>query len=143
MVVMRSDFDLLEEDESFIKRTCSKYDKIIEGNRNWLILRDYPVPSGYNVSVVDVAILIPAGYPRSPLDMAYFSPHLSRTDGIPIPKLTTSTSIEGKIYQRWSRHRKRDVAWRLGVDSLCHHVEEIAYWFQNEFNKRPRIDEAA
>jgi hypothetical protein len=143
MVAMRSDFDLPDEDVLVIKTICPRYDTIIEGNKNWVILRDYPVPSGYNVPKVDVGILIPAGYPRSPLDMAYFFPALSRLDGVQIPALTNNTSIEGKSYQRWSRHRRRETPWRLGVDALGNHFEEIGYWLENEFNKRPRKNEAA
>ncbi len=74
--------------------------------------------------------------------MAYFHPSIQRLDGIPIPTTQVTTNISGKIYQRWSRHRNK-IAWRVGVDSIITHIEEIKNWLHNEFVKRPRKDEAA
>ncbi|WP_241750766.1 E2/UBC family protein, partial [Vibrio vulnificus] len=69
---------------------------------NWLIIKDHPLPEGYQVNKADVALLIPPSYPAAEIDMAYFFPALQRLSGRPIGAITTQ-AIDGRIFQRWSR----------------------------------------
>ena len=136
---MRRDFDLPEEDEQFLSNNGFQWETVIENNVNWLIIRDFPIADGYNYSKADAAVQIPSQYPEHKLDMVNFYPHLLRADQIAAPNVSPGPNIEGRQYQQWSRHRD----WRMGIDALENHVEEIHYWLENEFNKRPKQNVAA
>jgi hypothetical protein len=134
-------FDLFEEDVENLNKGGFQWETL-SLNGKWLLIKEFSVPNGYNYRNVEVAINIPSNYPQGKLDMAYFYPALKRLDEIPIPATEATVNINGKIYQRWSRHRN-SIAWRAGIDSIITHIEEIKNWLQNEFVKRPRKDEAA
>jgi hypothetical protein len=100
----RRQFDLLEDDAEFLESLGLLWEALSESTGMWIVIYDYPVYSGYNTQKVTVAIKVDPGYPRTQLDMAYFFPALSRTDGQPIGA-TSVQPIDGKSFQRWSRHR--------------------------------------
>lgn len=128
---MRKQFVLPESDTEFLDSLGLQWETI---NGNWLILHQFPVPEGYNVSVVSVALMIPPGYPIAQIDMAYFSPHLARVSGRGIGALSFQ-NIDGKIYQRWSRHRTGENPWRPGVDDISTHLSLVRNWFERELSK--------
>lgn len=132
--VNQRDFSLPEEDASFLKKLNLTWDSFSEGSR-WLILRDYILPAGYTVEKCDVAIAIPANYPIEQLDMFYMYPNLIRMDNQAIGALSPQT-IEGKQYQRWSRHRTPLNQWIPGEDNLATHLELMNHSLQEEFKKR-------
>lgn len=102
---------------------------------SWLIIESFSVPEGYNHSSVTVALQITSSYPQSQIDMAYFYPALARNDGKAIGQLSSQT-IDGKTYQRWSRHRDLNVnPWRLGVDDVLTHLKFVETWLQDELLK--------
>ena len=130
---MRRQFNLPMDDESFLNTLNIEWETIIE-NGNWLIIHNYPVPNGYNHSKADIAISISAGYPDAQLDMVYAFPSLSLHNGNAIGSLT-SHNLDGKTWQRWSRHRTPQNPWRPGVDDLSGHLTLVDHWFQNELRK--------
>jgi hypothetical protein len=67
--------------------------------------------------------------------MVYFSPPLKRLDNQPIGALTNQP-LEGKIFQRWSRHRTPLNPWRPGLDNLETHLLLVDYWMKREFKIR-------
>lgn len=133
---MRRQFDLLKEDQDYLEFLGLPWETIKEGRMLWVLIHDYELPNGYEPKKVSVAINIAAGYPRTQLDMVYFSPSISRTDSKPIGALAQQT-IDGKIWQRWSRHRTKQNPWREGVDNLVTHVALIEFWLDREFQIRP------
>lgn len=133
---MRRQFVLPEEDEAFLNSSGHEWETVSDNGSNWVILHGFPVASGYTQTNVRVAIKIEAGYPRAPLDMAYFLPHLTRMDGKPINALTPC-AICGEVYQRWSRHRTAFNPWQVGVDCLATHIGYVTSWFEAEFKKIP------
>jgi len=100
---------------------------------NWVIIYNCPVPDGYNVQVVDIALLIPPMYPAAEIDMAYFHPQLSRNNGRPIAALSAQI-IDSKTFQRWSRHRNPS-DWRPGLDNLSTHLILVENWLENELKR--------
>jgi hypothetical protein len=66
--------------------------------------------------------------------MAYFYPALARANGRPIPATTTDT-FDGKVWQRWSRHRTSANPWRPGIDNLATHFGLIEHWLTRELQK--------
>jgi len=132
---MKRDFQLPEDDVNFLDELCSSWETINDKGMQWVIMHDYPVASGYTCQKVAVAIKIETGYPRTPIDMAYFHPELQRLDGKPINAISPQL-IDGKQYQRWSRHRTPQNPWREGIDDLSTHITLVSFWFEQEFLKR-------
>lgn len=132
---MKRDFLLPQEDIVFLDGMGLPWETINDKGMQWVIVHDYPVPYGYNHETVSVAIKIDTGYPRTQLDMAYFHPAPHRLDGKSI-NATSNQSIEGKQFQRWSRHRTAANPWREGVDDLSTHLALISFWFEQEFIKQ-------
>lgn len=130
---MRRQFVLPEEDTAYLDSLGLKWETLKESNLEWLVLYDYMVPAGYNVPKVDIAITIPSGYPIAPLDMAYFLPELKRIDGKSINAANAMQALDGKSWQRWSRHRTAQNPWQPGIDNLLTHIISIAYWLEREF----------
>ena len=132
---MKMDFQLPEEDVNFLDVLGLTWETVNDQGMQWVIIHNYPVAPGYNNQNVLVAIKIETGYPRSPLDMAYFYPALQRLDGKPINAICCQL-IDGVQYQRWSRHRTPQNPWREGVDDLSTHMTLVSFWFEQEFIKR-------
>lgn len=130
---MRRDVILPEEDIEFLDTLGLSWETIIEANQQWLVIYQFVVPIGYSVKKVDIAILITTGYPVAPLDMAYFFPSLLREDGKPINATQAFQQLDGKLWQRWSRHRSAQNPWHPGEDSLLTHFVSINEWLEREF----------
>lgn len=132
---MRKDFQLPQDDVIFLDRLGLPWETLNDQGMQWVIVHDYPVATGYNLKKVSVGIKIETGYPRTKLDMAYFYLALHRLDGKSI-KATSVQAIDGKQFQRWSRHRTEANPWREGVDDLSTHLALVSFWFEQEFIKQ-------
>lgn len=130
---MRRAFDLPEGDREYLAARGLPWETIIEGSQ-WLLVHECPIVTGYNHETATAALLIAPGYPESQIDMVYFFPELARVDGKPIPALSPQ-SLDGKTFQRWSRHRNDD-PWRPGVDDVSTHLLQVDEWLRREFRVR-------
>ena len=131
---MRRQFLLPEADVDYLNACGLRWETIIEGKWRWLLLHESPIPDGYNVKSATVAVSISAGYPDAQLDMVYFYPPLARQDGCGIGALS-SKAIDGRNFQRWSRHRTGANPWRPGEDDLSAHLSLVQHWLEREFKK--------
>lgn len=131
---MRRQFHLPETDNEYLAVLNLPWEAIKDGATQWVLINDFPVLEGYNISKVNVAVNIQPGYPVAPLDMAYFFPHLQLLNRKQIGALAFH-SIDGKVYQRWSRHRTAANPWRPGLDDLSTHLELVKFWFERELRK--------
>ncbi len=134
--ILRREFDLLEEDETYLSTLQLPWETAKLANQNWVIIYDYPICDGYNLKTATIAIRMIGGYPTAGLDMVYFYPPLSRLDKQPIGALS-NLNIDGKIFQQWSRHRTSANPWRVDIDNLSTHIPLADFWLSNEFEKRP------
>ncbi len=132
---MRRGFQLPEEDEQFVEGLGMPWETVKEGETCWLVIHNWPVPSGYNYSAVLAGLMLPASYPDGQIDMVYFHPHLSLTCGKGINNLTPRP-FDGKEWQQWSRHRTADNPWRAGVDTVATHLLLVDHWLKREL---PRV----
>lgn len=132
---MRRQFDLPSFDSQYLGTTGLQWETINEGAGRWLLIHEWVVCAGYNVGRVTVALQIPPGYPDAQIDMVYVHPPLSRADGRPIGTLTEQ-NLEGKTFQRWSRHRTGEAPWRPGEDDVSSHLVLVNDWFAREFDIR-------
>lgn len=131
---MRKSFLLPEVDQVYIDALNLPWETITDGTGQWLFIHDFPVPSGYNRPTVLIALMIPPGYPVVQLDMAYFFPHLQRIDGKSIAAQAFQV-IDGRNFQRWSRHRTGENPWRPGIDDISTHLSMVTSWFEKELRK--------
>lgn len=131
---MRKMLLLPEQDQCFLKSIPLPWETIIDSGMQWILLHNYIIPEGYNVKNALVAIMIPPGYPIAQLDMAYFYPGICRLDNKPI-RAVTLQKIDGKPFQRWSRHRTSQNPWRPGIDDLSTHISLIDHWLDRELRK--------
>jgi hypothetical protein len=134
---MRRQFRLPEHDEEYLEALGRPWETIVEGGNShgnrWLLVRDFGVPTGYTHAAVDVAINIAPTYPDVQLDMAWFHPHLGRRDGRGLGAVGGGYRIDGRDWQRWSRHRTAANPWRPGVDDVSTHLVLVTEWLAREF----------
>ena len=131
---MRRQFALPENDLAHLEARGLPWETIISDGGRWVLIHTFPVPNGYNQKSVDVAVRIEPGYPDTQLDMVYFYPALAKLDGKPIAALS-SQAIDGKNFQRWSRHRTGENPWRPGEDDLSSHLSLVEHWIERELSK--------
>ena len=131
---LRRHFDLLPEDQEFLNEYGCPWESIVDGSQ-WVLMREFATHAEYNHARVTAAIRMETGYPTAELNMVYFFPTLARKDGKPIGATEASQTIDGKAYQRWSRHRTSQNPWRVGFDHLDTHVILIEDWLVREFEK--------
>ena len=84
---------------------------MLEGSQ-WVLIHDFPTHAGYNHQRVTAAIRLETGYPDTALDMVYLFPALARKDGLPIKATESPQPLDGKTFQRWSRHRTPQHPWK-------------------------------
>lgn len=130
----RRQFKLSQVDTEFLDLHYKFWETIVEGPSHWVLIEGFEVPAGYDHSVVSIALLLEAAYPDVQIDMAYFLPGIARADGKSIAKLTP-TQIDGKSWQRWSRHRVGDDAWRTGIDNIETHLRYVTSFLETELKK--------
>jgi hypothetical protein len=114
----RVDFTLLPVDEAHLNRLGLIWETRNDNGRRWLLMRTYPLPTGYVQRAADIAIEMPTAYPTAQLDMFYCDPHLALGSGAVIPQTQVSETILGTNFQRWSRHRQ----WDSSRDTLATHL---------------------
>lgn len=126
---MRRELTLGEGDVRALDALGVPWETVAAPTRH-LLVHGFPLPAGYNVPKATLAVRLDS-YPPGMIDMAFFSPALSRTDGQPIGA-TAQTAIGASPFQQWSRH----YPWRQGEDSLATHLGRIRAWLRKEFRKR-------
>ncbi|MGZ3720722.1 MAG: E2/UBC family protein [Bdellovibrionota bacterium] len=132
---MRRDFSLPETDVEFLEASNLKWETVIENNIRRLVIHEQPVPSGYNHSSVSLNFRIEGAYPDTQIDMVYFYPPLERTDKVPIRQLSND-AFDGKVWQRWSRHRTAQNPWISGVDDVAAQLVLVEDWLAREFKPK-------
>lgn len=131
MADCRREFALPPEDVEFLEEMGWAWEAIQEGKMMWLLILEYPVPDGFQIKATSVALQLAATYPEAQIDMVYFFPGLSRVDGGGIRQLSDHR-LDGKVWQRWSRHRTAQNPWQPGVDGLETHMLLVREWLLRE-----------
>ena len=130
----RRSFKLPREDEEFLSSAFEFWEAIVDANTQWVIIERFSLPAGYNVGEATVALRIAPTYPDVQIDMVYFDPALSRTDGKTIGGLTP-INIDGRSWQQWSRHRVGNDAWRPEIDDIQTHLLYVTAFLEGELRK--------
>lgn len=134
-IPQRRQFDLTIPESDFLGEYSCPWETITDGSQ-WVLLHNFSTQHpGYNHEKVIAAIRLETGYPKAPLDMVYFYPTLQRKDGKPIAATQVIQQIDGRSFQRWSRHRTSANPWIIGQDDLSTHILMIEDWLRREFEK--------
>jgi len=133
-VALRRQFDLLPEDVTFLDDYGLPWETVVDGSR-WVLVHDFPTFGPYDHATATLAIRLETGYPDAALDMVYFHPALARQDGKRIGATEARQDLDGRSFQRWSRHRTPENPWRPGHDSVGTHIFLIEDWLQREFEE--------
>jgi hypothetical protein len=128
----RRHFALPAEDIAFLNSLGLRWDTIAEAGNLWVVIYGVPLPPGFRESATDVAIHIMPGYPTSQLDMAFFNPPVLRQDSRVIACADAVQNLDGRAWQRWSRHRTGATAWVPGEDNLERHFMFMQDWWSRE-----------
>ncbi len=131
---MRRVFVLPEIDREFLDSRGKAWETLIEGQSRWVIIDGFALPRGYNCSAAAMALVLQDSYPDVQIDMAYFFPALARADGKEIRALSDQP-LDGKAWQRWSRHRVGEDAWRPGLDNIETHLLYVSAFLAQELSK--------
>jgi hypothetical protein len=129
---IRRHFALPPEDISFLDSLGLRWEAIAEAGSFWVIIYGVPLPSAFTEPATNVAIQIMPGYPTSQLDMAYFHPPVLRQDSRPISCADAQQNLDGRTWQRWSRHRTGGTAWVPGEDNFERHFMFMQDWWARE-----------
>ena len=133
-VQLRRAFTLPSHDVSFLNSTGLDWEAIIFNGSKWVLIHRWPMPQGYTAPTATIGLPIAAGYPEAQIDMAYFDPSLTRTDGRAIGALSP-IDLDGRKFQQWSRHRTGASPWRSGEDDISTHLVLVIDWLEREFTK--------
>jgi hypothetical protein len=125
---------VLEQDRVFLDHYGLQWEAIVDGGP-WILMHGFPMLPGASHAFVTVATRMTTGYPIAALDMLYVYPALSRKDGRAIPCTEAMQMLDGKQYQRWSRHRTVANPWVPGEDSLETHIYLVEEYFRAEFTR--------
>lgn len=117
----RRDAPTLDQDCDFLDNYATSWEVVVDGS-TWILIPNFKLPPGYTSTEVTLAIRMEGGYPLSPLDMFYVHPAIRRADGKHIRQADVIQHIDGRDFQRWSRHRTDANPWVAGQDSLETHV---------------------
>ena len=131
MAEYRREFALPPDDVAFLEEMGWPWESIHDGKSMWLLIHEYPVLNGYQIKTTSVALQLAETYPDAQIDMVYFFPALTLASGTDIRKLTDQ-SLDGNVWQRWSRHRTAKNPWRPGVDCLETHILLVGEWLARE-----------
>ena len=111
-------FALLDIDEAHLNRLGLKWETLVEAERRWLLLHDYPLPVGYTVSHSKIALEVPPTYPGAQLYGFYAYPPLALSSG----RIIASTQLRGVLlgveYHGWSRNRGPAAPWDAATDNV-------------------------
>jgi len=117
----RRHFDILPEDEAYLRHAGLTWETVIEGGRRWLLIRCYPLPAGYTVDANDVALELPLTYPQAQIYGFYVYPPVALTSGRAIPCTQLRGVIDRNEFHGWSRYRPGQV-WDPDSDNVASHL---------------------
>jgi hypothetical protein len=112
------DFGLLDVDEAHLNRLSLRWETIVEVNRRWLLLHDYPLPAGYAVANTKIALEIPPNYPGAQIYGFYAYPPLALSSGRTIESTQLRGVLLGVEFHGWSRNRGAGAPWNPAIDNV-------------------------
>lgn len=110
-------FALLEADQRHLQALSLRWETVVENDRRWLVIHDYPVPAGYTVGFTRLALEIPPTYPGAQIYGFYAYPPLALASGAAIDRTQMRGTVHGVEFHGWSRNRGA-VQWNPATDNV-------------------------
>lgn len=114
---LRRAFALLDVDEQHLQALGLGWETVIENERRWLVIHDYPVPAGYTVRYTLLALEIPPTYPGAQIYGFYAYPPLALASGGAIDSTQMQGTVFGVEFHGWSRNRGA-IQWNPATDNV-------------------------
>ena len=108
---------LPEFDEEYLRAKGYQYEVQLDGGMLCVVIRNFKLPPGLNVSQSDLLLRLAAGYPDVTPDMWWFGTAVTYQNGQQIPQTQVNENYLGQQWQRWSRHFDQG-RWKPGMDSI-------------------------
>jgi hypothetical protein len=115
---------LAPSDQEFLERLGLEYEVVVEHGLVCVVLKDWPLPSGYQTEKADLLLRLPPGFPDVQPDMWWMDPPVERAPGSYPEAANQFESYLGRTWQRFSRHLNAG-SWQPGRDSLATYVALI------------------
>jgi hypothetical protein len=116
-------------DRGYLSGKGIPYEEVEEGGQKGIIFRQLNLPPGrFDVSLADVLVLLPSGYPDVGPDMFYTLPWVKLIPENRYPLAADQPlTFKSQVWQRWSRHCQD---WRAGCDGIWTMFQRIQWAFQ-------------
>lgn len=114
----RREFDVLEVDEKHLGALGLRWETVIDAERRWLLIYDYPLPGGYSAVSTLLALELPPTYPGAQIYGFYAYPPIALASGQEIPSTQMRGVIDGDEFHGWSRNRG-NTAWDPACDNVA------------------------
>jgi hypothetical protein len=123
---------LPKRDQEYLKAKGLQYSEIRDGNKNGLVISNYPLPKGkFSTDITTLLILIPQGYNDAHPDMFFCHPKLTFAGVNRSPAQTEGVVAFNSLqWQQWSRHLNTGNDWRPGIDGIDSYLQKVNYAFK-------------
>lgn len=112
---------MLERRQREIELIQAAYGELDLGpDLDWLLIKQWPLPAGWNKKSTEVLVLIPPGYPVTPPDSFYTEPDLCLAGGGQPGNTAQGHSVNGRSW-RWFSYHVEAGDWRPHADLLQGH----------------------
>lgn len=108
---------LPESDLTFLKRLDLIHEVKVEAGMTCVVLKQWPIPTGFNSASADLLVRLNPGYPDVQPDMWWFDPPVHLANGQSLRATNVVEQHLGRAWQRWSRHFAAG-QWQPGIDGL-------------------------
>lgn len=115
---------LLPEDEDYVRRQGYTFSLASEAGFVSVVIKDYLLPAGYAISMTDLLVRLPTGFPDAAPDMWWCDPPVMLAAGVAPPNTQATEVHLGRSWQRWSRHFQPG-QWRPGRSGLESYLATI------------------
>jgi hypothetical protein len=113
-----------EREQKYLDSRGYTYEATVESNMVCLVIKDLPLPPGYEPEHVDLLLRLPLQFPDVAPDMFWTDPPVRYIGGVVPPGTELLEAYVGRTWQRWSRHFGVS-NWRPGVDDLRSYMQLI------------------
>ena len=131
----RREFDLPERDVEYLDGLGLPWETVAGGPLGWVIIQGFKIQKDYKPRVAETGLCILPDYQEGQIDMVYFNPALSLTNGRSIVRATT-VQFDDREWQQWSRHRTKQNPWRPGLDDISTHMALVETWLKREVTRK-------
>ena len=108
---------LPEIDAAYLGERGIAHEIVVESGMTCVVMRQWPLPGGFDRDESDLLVRLSPGYPDVPPDMWWFSPPVRLANGRELRATSVVETHLERSWQRWSRHFSGG-QWQSGIDGL-------------------------